>query len=329
MVRLADVARAAGVSTSTASRALSRPDMVAAETRERVAKAAAEMGFTLNATARALTTGHTGLVGVIVPTLANPFFPPIVTGVQESLAETGGNVLLGVSDRSEERERELAAQLGSRVDGLVLVAPVSGDATLHELAERLPVVTVDRTTPGLPGVVVDTPGGVRELMAHLLGLGHRHIAYLGGPPGSWMDRQRTRAARKAVEDGGGELTVLDPVPPQVDAGLAAAEHLVRRAERVTAVMAYSSYVLLGLLMGLRGAGLRVPEDISLAASDDLTVIGMTQPGTTALHVPLQEAGAAACRLVREAPHTGERPPRVRVPTRLVVRGSTAPPPKKR
>ncbi|MGO4423668.1 LacI family DNA-binding transcriptional regulator, partial [Streptomyces sp. MCAF7] len=246
--------------------------------------------------------------------------------VQESLTETGGNVLLGVSDRSEERERELAAQLGSRVDGLVLVAPVSGDATLHELAERLPVVTVDRTTPGLPGVVVDTPGGVRELMAHLLGLGHRHIAYLGGPPGSWMDRQRTRAARKAVEDGGGELTVLDPVPPQVDAGLAAAEHLVRRAERVTAVMAYSSYVLLGLLMGLRGAGLRVPEDISLAASDDLTVIGMTQPGSTALHVPLQEAGAAACRLVREAPHTGERPPRVRIPTRLVVRGSTAPPP---
>ncbi|MGY0057015.1 LacI family DNA-binding transcriptional regulator [Streptomyces sp. LZ34] len=314
------------MSTSTASRALSRPDMVAAETRERVAKAAAEMGFTLNATARALTTGHTGLVGVIVPTLANPFFPPIVTGVQESLAEAGGNVLLGVSDRSEERERELAAQLGSRVDGLVLVAPVSGDATLRELAERLPVATVDRTTPGLPGVVVDTPGGVRELMAHLLGLGHRHIAYLGGPPGSWMDRQRTKAARKAVEDSGGELTVLDPVPPQVDAGLAAAEHLVRGAERVTAVMAYSSYVLLGLLMGLRGAGLRVPEDISLAASDDLTVIGMTQPGSTALHVPLQEAGAAACRLVREAPHTGERPPRVRIPTRLVVRGSTAAPP---
>ncbi len=299
--------------------------MVAEETRERVARAADEMGFRLNATARALTTGHTGLVGVIVPTLANPFFPPIVTGVQQPLTEAGGNVLLGVSDHSADRERELVTQLGSRVDGLVLVAPVSPDATLRSFAERLPVVTVDRTTPGLPGVVVDTPGGVRKLMAHLLGLGHRRIAYLGGPPGSWMDRQRRKAALESVADGGGELTVLDPVPPQFDAGLAAAEHLVRHEARVTAVMVYSSYVLLGLFVGLGNAGLRVPEDMSLAASDDLTVIGMTRPGSTALHVPLQEAGDAAGRLVREAPEVGSRPPRVRVTTRLVVRDSTAPP----
>ncbi|MBA6436486.1 LacI family DNA-binding transcriptional regulator [Streptomyces sp. GMR22] len=326
MVRLADVARAAGVSTSTASRALSRPDMVAAETRERVSLVAAEMGFRLNATARALTTGHTGLVGVIVPTLANPFFPPIVTGVQQPLTEAGGNVLLGVSDHSADRERELVHQLGPRVDGLILVAPVSPDAALRSFAERLPVVTVDRTAPGLPGVVVDTPGGVTKLMDHLLGLGHRRIAYLGGPPGSWMDRQRRKAALTAVADGGGELIVLDPVPPRFDAGLATAEHLVRQETPITAVMVYSSYVLLGLFMGLGSAGLRVPEDISLAASDDLTVIGMTQPGSTALHVPLQEAGSEACRLVRETPAAGSRPPRVRIATRLVVRDSTAAPP---
>ncbi|MFT9471570.1 LacI family DNA-binding transcriptional regulator [Streptomyces sp. Mo3] len=325
MVRLADVARAAGVSTSTASRALSRPDMVARETRERVSRAAAEMGFRLNATARALTTGHTGLVGVIVPTLANPFFPPIVTGVQQSLTEAGGNVLLGVCDHSAERERELVTQLGSQVDGLILVAPVNADATLRAFAERLPVVTVDRTAPGLPGVVVDTPGGVRKLTAHLLDLGHRRIAYLGGPPGSWMDRQRRKAALDSVADSGGELTVLDPVPPQFNAGLAAAEHLVRHEAQVTAVMVYSSYVLLGLFMGLGRAGLRVPADISLAASDDLTVIGMTQPGSTALHVPLQEAGSAAGRLVRETPSPGGRPPRIRIPTHLVVRDSTAAP----
>ena len=299
--------------------------MVAPETRERVARAADEMGFRLNATARALTTGQTGLVGVIVPTHANPFFPPIVTGVQQSLTEAGGNVLLGVSDRSADRERELAPPLGTRVDGLILVAPVNTDADLRGIAERLPVVTVDRTVPGLPGVVVDTPGGVRKLMAHLLGLGHRRIAYLGGPPGSWMDRQRRKAAREAVAEADGELIVLDPAPPQFDAGLAAAEHLVRQEERVTAVMVYSSYVLLGILMGLGNAGLRVPEDISLAASDDLTVIGMTRPDSTALHVPLGEAGSAALRLVREAPPASGRPPRVRIPTRLMVRESTGAP----
>ncbi|GAA2431499.1 LacI family DNA-binding transcriptional regulator [Actinomadura vinacea] len=325
MVRLADVARAAGVSTSTASRALSRPEMVAPKTREHVARVAAAMGFQLNATARALTTGRTGLVGVIVPTLANPFFPPIVTGVQQPLTEAGGNVLLGVSDHSEDRERDLVTQLESRVDGLVLVAPVSGDAALRAAAERLPVVTVDRAVPGLPAVLVDIPSGVRQLMAHLLDLGHRRIAYLGGPPGSWMDRQREKAALKAAADAGARLTVLDPVPPQIDAGLAAAEHLLRHEAEVTAVLAYSSYVLLGLLMGLPGAGLRVPEDISLAASDDLTVIGMTRPGGTALQVPLEEAGRTACRLVQESSGNGTRPRRVRVPTTLVVRESTAAP----
>ncbi|WP_328827120.1 substrate-binding domain-containing protein [Streptomyces ureilyticus] len=159
-----------------------------------------------------------------------------------------------------------------------LVGSVSADAALRELAERLPKVTVDRTVRGLLRVV-DTPGGVRELMAHLTGLGHRRIAYLGGPPGSWMDQQRRKAARTAVADGGGELIVLDPVPPQVDAGLAAAEGLVRRDEGVSAVLVHSSYVLLGLLTGLRAAGLRVPKDISLAASDDLTVIGPRCAGT--------------------------------------------------
>ncbi|MEU9880378.1 LacI family DNA-binding transcriptional regulator [Streptomyces phaeochromogenes] len=321
MVTLADVAGAAGVSKATASRALSRPDMVAADTRERVLAVAATMGFEFNASARALTTGRTGLIGVLVPSLANPYFAPIVTGVQRALSEHGENILLAVSEGSQSSEHELAGKLASRVDGLVFIAPVSPDSAIRSFTSKLPVVTVDRTVPAVPGVLIDTPGGVADIVTHLAGLGHRAIAYVGGPDGSWMAERRNSAVEEAARRSGVNLTALGPVGPRIDAGLAVAEHIA--AERsVTAVVAYSSYLLLGLHLGLREAGVRVPEDISLAASDDLTAISADRPDTTALRVPLEEAGIAAVRLLQEA-NPPKRARRLRIATELIVGGSTA------
>jgi LacI family transcriptional regulator len=321
MVTLADVARAAGVSKATASRALSRPDMVAADTRERVLAVAATMGFEFNASARALTTGRTGLIGVLVPSLANPYFAPIVTGVQRALSAHGENILLAVSEGSQSSEHELAGKLASRVDGLVFIAPVSPDSAIRSFTSKLPVVTVDRTVPAVPGVLIDTPGGVADIVTHLAGLGHRAIAYVGGPDGSWMAERRNSAVEEAARRSGVDLTALGPVSPRIDAGLAVAERVA--AERsVTAVVAYSSYLLLGLHLGLREAGVRVPEDISLAASDDLTAISADRPDTTALRVPLEEAGIAAVRLLQEA-NPPKRARRLRIATELIVGGSTA------
>ena len=321
MVTLADVARAAGVSKATASRALSRPDMVAADTRERVLAVAATMGFEFNASARALTTGRTGLIGVLVPSLANPYFAPIVTGAQRALSAHGDNILLAVSEGSQSSEHELAGKLASRVDGLVFIAPVSPDSTIRSFTSKLPVVTVDRTVPAVPGVLIDTPGGVADIVTHLAGLGHRAIAYVGGPDGSWMAERRNSAVEEAARRSGVDLTALGPVGPRIDAGLAVAERVA--AERsVTAVVAYSSYLLLGLHLGLREAGVRVPEDISLAASDDLTAISADRPDTTALRVPLEEAGIAAVRLLQEA-NPPKRARRLRIATELIVGGSTA------
>jgi len=321
MVTLADVARAAGVSKATASRALSRPDMVAADTRERVLAVAATMGFEFNASARALTTGRTGLIGVLVPSLANPYFAPIVTGVQRALSAHGDNILLAVSEGSQSSEHELAGKLASRVDGLVFIAPVSPDSAIRSFTSKLPVVTVDRTVPAVPGVLIDTPGGVADIVTHLAGLGHRAIAYVGGPDGSWMAERRNSAVEEAARRSGVDLTALGPVGPRIDAGLAVAERVA--AERsVTAVVAYSSYLLLGLHLGLREAGVRVPEDISLAASDDLTAISADRPDTTALRVPLEEAGIAAVRLLQEA-NPPKRARRLRIATELIVGGSTA------
>jgi len=321
MVTLADVARAAGVSKATASRALSRPDMVAADTRERVLAVAATMGFEFNASARALTTGRTGLIGVLVPSLANPYFAPIVTGAQRALSAHGENILLAVSEGSQSSEHELAGKLASRVDGLVFIAPVSPDSAIRSFTSKLPVVTVDRTVPAVPGVLIDTPGGVADIVTHLAGLGHRAIAYVGGPDGSWMAERRNSAVEEAARRSGVDLTALGPVGPRIDAGLAVAEHIA--AERsVTAVVAYSSYLLLGLHLGLREAGVRVPEDISLAAADDLTAISADRPDTTALRVPLEEAGISAVRLLQEA-NPPKRARRLRIATELIVGGSTA------
>ncbi|MFD3561189.1 LacI family DNA-binding transcriptional regulator [Streptomyces sp. NPDC058686] len=322
MVTLADVARAAGVSKATASRALSRPDMVAPGTRERVTAAAVAMGFEFNASARALTTGRTGLIGVLVPSLANPYFAPIVTGVQRALSEQGDNILLAVSEGSQSSEHELAGKLASRVDGLVFIAPLSPDAAIRAFTSRLPVATVDRTVPSVPGVLVDTPGGVADIVTHLAGLGHRSVAYVGGPAGSWMAERRCAAVEEAARRTGVDIRVLGPVPPRIDAGLAVAERIAADRD-VTAVVAYSSYLLLGLHLGLRDAGVRVPEDISLAASDDLTAISTDRPDTTTLKVPLEEAGIAAVRLLHEA-DPPKRARRVRIATELMVGGSTAP-----
>ncbi|MGX1668001.1 LacI family DNA-binding transcriptional regulator [Streptomyces sp. NPDC055400] len=322
MVTLADVARAAGVSKATASRALSRPDMVAAGTRERVTTAAETMGFEFNASARALTTGRTGLIGVLVPSLANPYFAPIVTGVQRALSEQGDNILLAVSEGSQSRERELAGKLASRVDGLVFIAPLSPDPAIRAFTSRLPVATVDRTVPSVPGVLIDTPGGVADIVTHLAGLGHRSVAYVGGPEDSWMAERRCAAVEEAARRTGVGIRVLGPVPPRIDAGLAVAERIAA-ARDVTAVVAYSSYLLLGLHLGLRDAGVRVPEDISLAASDDLTAISTDRPDTTTLRVPLEEAGIAAVRLLHDV-KPSKRARRLRIATELMVGQSTAP-----
>ncbi|MGW7519903.1 LacI family DNA-binding transcriptional regulator [Streptomyces sp. NPDC054796] len=322
MATLADVAREAGVSKATASRALMRPDMVATDTLERVRAAAERLGFQANRAARALTTGRTGMVGLIVPTLANPFFAPLVLGAQRAAEETDSHLLVAVSEYSAEREEALAARLSQQVDGLVMVAPVGEDAALREQARRRPLVLVDRRVGRLPAVVLDTASGTSELVGHLLELGHRTLGYVSGPPGSWADERRREAIARRTEEGGGRLRVLGPLPPTFDAGIAVAGEL---PGEVTAVIAYNSFLALGLLHGLTAAGVRVPGRVSLAAADGLTALGATTPGVTALDVPVEEAGALAVTRLLEVGAGVRRTVSTRLPTRLRVRESTAPP----
>lgn len=317
-VGLADVAEAAGVSTATASRALNRPDMVAEPTRTLVTEAAHKLGFQPNRAARALITGQTGLVGLIVPTLANPYFAPLILGAQEAAAEAGCHVLVVSCEHSAEHERRLIDRLAAQVDGFIMVAPSSSDAAIGRIADTYPLVLVDRRIGTTPAVVLDTACGVGALADHLFALGHRRVAYLGGPEGSWIDERR----RETLRERDLSLHELGPMPPKFDAGIAAAERI---ESGVSAVIAYNSYVALGLLHGLQARQCPVPERLSLASADDLTALGATTPSITGLRVPVETAGRTALALLSGV-FEGDRPLPERIATELVVRDSTKAPP---
>ncbi|MBN9754620.1 periplasmic binding protein/LacI transcriptional regulator [Pseudonocardia sp. Ae406_Ps2] len=324
MIRLEDVARAAGVSKSTASRALSRPDLVAAGTRERVQRLATEMGLSLNPAARALFTGRTGTIAMVVPSLTNPYFGPILAGAQRELSTAGGHSLIS-SAVDGDQEIELAGGLLGHADGVLLVAPRAPEDGLRELASRIPLAVIDRPVRGLPAFLADTPRGVGRLTEHLLGLGHRRIGYVGGPHGSSLDRLRVAAATRRVRTVGGRLDVVGSESPDLDTGLRLAARWPF-ADEVTAVVAYSSYIALGLLIGLREQGVDVPGRMSVAAVDHLAAVGGddgSDPLLTALRVPLEELGRAAAAALAAVPHA---PPGVtRIGTDLVPGRSTGPP----
>jgi LacI family transcriptional regulator len=280
---------------------------VARPTRERVQRLAKEMGLNLNPAARALFTGRTGALALIVPSLTNPYFAPILAGAQQELATSRGHALIAASDGAVD-EIELATSLFGHADGTMLVAPRAAGDRIRELAGRTPLVVVDRHVTGVPGFIADTPRGVGQLIAHLTALGHRGIGYVGGPDGSSLDRLRIAAARRRAAAAGATLEVVASVAPQLDSGLRlAAEWPFGAAPqpRVTAVVAYSSFIALGLLIGLRERGVDVPGEVSVAAVDHLAAVGGSDALLTSLRVPLQELGRAAVCALRAGPSADE------------------------
>lgn len=319
MASIADIARVAGVSKATVSRALTRPELVADQTRERILTIAADQGFHPNRAARALTTGRTGIIGLIMPTLANPFFAPLVLNAQEAAARAGTLVLVATSEYSADREQEIVGRLAGQVDGFIMVAPTSGDQALRGLGRDHPLMLVDRVVGQMPAVLAGATTGIAEAFDHLSGLEHRRLAYIGGPPDSWADRQRRRVLSERAAAAGVSLVVVGPLLPAFDAGLVAAAQL---PPDVTAVIAYNSSLALGLLHALLAAGVRVPEDISLVSGDDLAAFGAMTPAITAVEVPFAEAGTSAVTALLSGP-TSQHP--LVVPSRLIVRSSTREP----
>lgn len=319
MVTLADVARQAGVSLATASRVFSRPEKVGVETTGKVLEAADRLGYIANSTARALAMGSSGLLGLVVPKLSSSYFAPLISAVQSEVERSGFELIIVDSRGVPESEIEVARRLRGRVDGLIFASPRSSGTALANVALGFPIVTVNRELPNLDSVSVDVTTGLTDLCELLIARGHRTIAYLGGPEGSLSDDGRFRTVRAAIENIGGETLRFGPVEPNVSAGTESFAKL--RSSGARAVIAYNALVAHGLMLAAATVGTRVPEDLAVAAVDDLIDIGLGLPSLTAITQPMGEAGSRAGQmLVAQAARTRGTDPDSGAPTpqRLVL-----------
>ncbi len=322
-----DVARAAGVSPSTVSRALASSELVNPATRERVQQAADRLGYRPNRAARGLITGRTGNLGLIVPDLANPFFPSIVKGIQARARQLDYAVFLADSDEDAAAEPALVRALAKQVDGMVLCSPRMTEADLLAVSAETTLVLVNRRVGALPALTLDNAGGMRQAIAHLQALQHVRVAWVGGPRDSWSNRERRRALRTATAAAGMELVDTGNFAPQYEGGVAAADLVV--AAGVTAVIAYNDLMALGVLSRLRARGIAVPDQISVVGTDDIPLSGMANPALTTVALPKEAAGRQSVDLLMSVLHESDdtAPARRELPTQLLVRDSTgvAPP----
>ncbi|MET7492730.1 LacI family DNA-binding transcriptional regulator [Streptomyces sp900116325] len=320
---IVDVARAAQVSTATVSRVLNGrrvdPELV-----RRVRAAAAELHYRPNGTARSLQAGATRLIGVLVPDLGNPSFSELLRGLADATGTHGHRLLVADSKESQDEERALIHELALHCDGLVLCSP---RLPLEELARFAvgPLVCTNREVGGLSmsSAGVDSYAGMTEVVRHLATLGHRHIGYLAGPPDSWSNAERQRALGDSAAALRLQVTVVQAGSTSDDGHRALPALL---AAGVTAVVAFNDLVAIGLLAGLREQGLDVPRDVSLAGFDDIPVAQFLAPPLTTVRLPTEEVGRQAWELLREQLQQAGRHGTVRLPTELVVRGSTGPAP---
>ncbi|HVV20389.1 MAG TPA: LacI family DNA-binding transcriptional regulator [Pseudonocardiaceae bacterium] len=325
-VTIRDVARQAQVSVATVSRALSAPHQVNQLTRERVLAVAAELGYRPSPAARSLITGKTGNIGIVVPDLGNPFFTDVLKSVQSRARQTGYAVLVGDCDEDPAAEEELVRMMAKQVDGVLLCSPGIKDGQISQLAEETSLTLLNRRVRGIGATLMDSAGGMRDVVEHLAALGHRRCAYLNGPRSSWSNRERRRGLRAAAQQHGVEVVELGPFPPRYDGGVRAADLAV--AADVTAVIAYNDIMALGLLARLRDRGIDVPGDLSVTGFDDLVYAAMCAPPLTTVAMPLEAAGRVAVdQLLGQFADGGAAVTQLELPTHLIVRSTTSTPPK--
>lgn len=330
-VTIRDVAALAGVSVATVSKVLNERHGVAATTTERVRAAIADLGYESSLVARSLRNHRTNVVGVLVWAI-EPYSAELLKGAARALKGTGYELVVystgGEGGGHVGWERRYLSRLsGTLIDGAVLVTPTVPTAQLGS-----PVVAVDPHTggDGAPTVDADNFRGAQLAVEHLLALGHRRIGFLGRPPRDLESgRQREAGYRSALEAAG---IAFDPALVR-NAGYEeresteAARALLELPERPTAVFAANDLSAISTMETALTLGMRVPDDLSVVGFDNVPESAMVQPPLTTIEQPLQLMGQRAVEMLLEI-LSGSEPaePRLRLPTRLVVRGSCAAPP---
>jgi LacI family transcriptional regulator len=333
-VTLKDVAARVGVHPATASRALNPETriLVSEETTRRVLEAAHSLGYRPNPLARSLRTRRSHTVGVLIPDLNNPLFPPIVRGLDDRLAEAGYVALIGNTDGDDERERVVFEQMRARhVDGFVLATAHLRSPLLAEAARaELPVVLMNRLAEdySFPSVSVDNERGIRMAVTHLAALGHRRIAHIAGPQDLSTGLSRYRGYLAAMTASGLPADpglVVFAGAFSVQEGLRCCRELLGVPERCTAVAAGNDMLALGCYAALDAAGLSCPGDLSIVGFNDMPFIDLLRPPLTTVRFPHYQVGTEAAQLLLEQiGGTGGPVKILYLAPEFITRGSTAP-----
>jgi LacI family transcriptional regulator len=328
--RLLDVARDAGVSPATVSRAISQPDLLSQDTLARVRSSARRLGYLPDAAARALASGRSMTIGAVMPTLDNAIFSRALQSMQTTLAAEGYQLLIASHDYSAAAEADAVRTLLSRgVDGLMLVGAERAPETMPLIADAgLPVVLTWRSPPDQACVTVDNELAGRLAARHLVELGHRRIGMVTGRF-AFNDRQRARmaGARAYLEEAGLGLPdwLVSQQPTTMAGGRAGCAMLLELAERPTAVIGGIDLLAIGAMIEAQARHIGVPEALSVVGIDDLDMSAHLSPSLTTVHIPTGAIGAEAARMLVSIIR-GSNGARARdLPVELVVRQSTGAP----
>jgi LacI family repressor for deo operon, udp, cdd, tsx, nupC, and nupG len=332
--RIKEVARLAAVSTATVSRALTSPNRVSPATRARVIDAVAKVGYVPNPAARSLRSQKSHMVLVVLPDLANIFFSQVLRGIEEELFAAGYGMIVGDLNGPLEKELHLAAfAAGGQVDGVLLLNGhlfrQSGEPGAPPVKLGVPVVALcEAIEADIPQIEVDNRAAACSMTEYLAGLGHRDIGYVCGPAGNILEKDRFRGFRDGLLKAGRRFdpTFVWPGDYKLDTGVQVAARILAGERRPTAVFSSNDEMAIGLLRGFASAGLRVPEDISVAGFDDIEYAEMATPALTTVRQPRRSLGHHGAAALLELLQGRSPSPRIRLATELILRGSTAGPP---
>lgn len=318
-----DIAQLAGVNPSTVSRALSRPGRINEKTAQKIHDAAKQLNYVANPAARALPTGRTGTLGLIVADITNPMFFDVVRGAEREAAERNYTLVLAEFHESAEMELVTARRLMPSVDGLILATSRLLPDDVRMLGDEKPVVVINRQVDDVESIVADIDPGLTEALDHLAELGHRRLAFVSGPARSWMSRHRWDRIRALCVERGIETVRVPSSRPDMAAGREAATAVLDTG--ATVVLAYNDLLAIGIMLELRHRGIDVPERLSIVGFDDIFGSDFTTPALTSIRSPHLASGSYAVQTLFAKLGSTDVPTIADLATTLIMRESTAPP----
>ncbi|MBN2326380.1 MAG: LacI family DNA-binding transcriptional regulator [Candidatus Omnitrophica bacterium] len=328
-VTLKEIARRAGVTANTVSRALNNRGGISEATQKRILQIAREMNYIPDRIASSLRSKKSNLVGVMVPDISNPYYADIIRGIEDGAFENGFQILLSISQEDQTREWNIIDQFRSlRVEGVLLMPSYESRELIQTIADlSIPCVLINRRYMGyeIPFVMPDNVNGIRQAVSHLVGKGHERIGFLNGHPGSMTSQIRYNAFTESIRESGLELAQC---PSVMCAGSYASacektKELIQNHSSLTAIMCFSDLLAFGAYKAIRENDLSIPDDIAVVGFDDIELSTIVSPPLTTVQIPRYNMGRAAMKqLLKSMNKESSLSSGEYMETKLIVRNST-------